>query len=166
MDCIFSLKFFLLQKCADLSAHFCFMDNFCVCKLFLFIMKGGITMGKSLFNNLFSRETDDFDVERTPTAHGDEVVVKYQGEVISEGKVSDDLTENEKVEEVIKQIYEDQIDRERKGDLTSFDKDHPNAMSSGETDSKGRPLPDTSKIREDSYQEPYSPLMSSLSKYL
>ena len=46
------------------------------------------------------------------------------------------------------------------------DKDHPNAMSSGETDSKGRPLPDTSKIREDSYQELYSPLMSSLSKYL
>ena len=103
-------------------------------------------MGKSLFNNLFSRETDDFDVERTPTAH--------------------DLTENEKVEEVIKQIHEDQIDRERKGDLNSFDKDHPNAMSSGETDSKGRPLPDTSKIHEDSYQEPYSPLMSSLSKYI
>ena len=72
-------------------------------------------MGKSLFNNLFSRETDDFDVERTPTAHGDEVVVKYQGEVISEGKVSDDLTDNEKDEEDIKQIQEDQIDRESKG---------------------------------------------------
>ena len=67
MDCIFSLKFFLLQKCADLSAHFCFIADFCVCKLCLFLMKGGITMGKSLFNNLFSRETDDFDVERTPT---------------------------------------------------------------------------------------------------
>ena len=123
-------------------------------------------MSKSLFNNLFSRDTDDFDVERTPTALGDEVVIKYQGEVISEGEVPDDLTDNEKVEEVIKQIHEEQIDRERKGNLNSFDRDHPNAMSSGETDSKGRPLPDTSKIHEDSYQEPYSPLMSSLSKYI
>lgn len=118
-------------------------------------------MSKRLFKG--KQQTDDgFEVEKHETVLGkEEIVVKYQGEVISDGKVDEALSANDKVRRTIEQMHEDQIDRERRGNTKSFDKDHPNAFvadkNDAQYDANGRPLPDLSKIHDEPQGEGYVP---------